>query len=135
MLVNNVSFEFSEHLFSSFITLLQVGVESGEPCPYMEKNREDVDSIIDVNIRFSSQITLSLLSLLIKNCKEYNLKGAIINLSSNASILDSPLLVAYTAAKTWNRCACHCYSYRVVFVNVWLRFFLLRSNFTHFILI
>jgi short-subunit dehydrogenase len=41
--------------------------------------------------------------MLVSNCKASSLKGAVINLSSNASILNSPLLVAYTAAKAYNK--------------------------------
>jgi 17beta-estradiol 17-dehydrogenase / very-long-chain 3-oxoacyl-CoA reductase len=76
-----------------------VGVESGDPEPYAEKSVENMERIINVNIRFSSIITLKILPLIINNCKSNKLKGAVINLSSNASILDTPLLVGYTSSK------------------------------------
>jgi short-subunit dehydrogenase len=83
------------------ITMLvnNVGVESGDPEPFAEKLVENLEKMINVNVRFSSMITLKVLPLIISNCKNSNLKGAVINLSSNASILDTPLLVAYTSSK------------------------------------
>ena len=56
-----------------------------------------------MNCRFSSQCTLSFLPVIVKNTKELSLRGAVINLSSNASVLDTPLLTAYTACKAFNR--------------------------------
>jgi 17beta-estradiol 17-dehydrogenase / very-long-chain 3-oxoacyl-CoA reductase len=88
-----------------FVTMLvnNVGVESGDPEPFEEKTSSNLDKIIDINIRFGSHLTKELLPTLLSNCKSKNMKCAIVNLSSVASVLQVPLLSSYSGSKAFNQ--------------------------------
>jgi 17beta-estradiol 17-dehydrogenase / very-long-chain 3-oxoacyl-CoA reductase len=92
---------------NKLITILvnNVGVESGEPEPFESKTLENLDRIIDVNIRFSSHLTHDFIPIINKNCgsAQNSWKGAIINLSSVAGKLEVPLLSSYSASKAYNQ--------------------------------
>jgi 17beta-estradiol 17-dehydrogenase / very-long-chain 3-oxoacyl-CoA reductase len=90
---------------NKLITILvnNVGVESGDPEPFDEKTTANLDKIIDVNIRFSSHLTKEFIPILQSNSEAQNFKGAIINLSSVAAVLQVPLLSSYSGSKAYNQ--------------------------------
>ena len=92
-------------LSNKIVTVLvnNVGVETGEPEPFIDKNDSNIDRIIDVNIRFSTYLTRTLLPTIQMNCKKLGCKGAIINLSSIAGVISPPLMSTYAGSKSYNQ--------------------------------
>jgi NAD(P)-dependent dehydrogenase (short-subunit alcohol dehydrogenase family) len=43
-----------------------VGVEFGDPCPLLLKQTQDIDGMIDINVRFSTLMTAKCLPLLLR---------------------------------------------------------------------
>ena len=89
------------------LTLLvnNVGVEFGDPCPLLLKKVEDIDGMIDINVRFSTLFTAACLPLLLNNAtgKSALYRAGIINVASTAANATPPLLAVYSGTKAYNR--------------------------------
>ena len=79
-----------------------VGCETGEPEPLELKSSKDMQQIIDLNITFNAQLTRACLGSMIENAKELRVKGIVVNLASQAALLENPMISTYSAAKAFN---------------------------------
>jgi 17beta-estradiol 17-dehydrogenase / very-long-chain 3-oxoacyl-CoA reductase len=77
-----------------------VGVEFGEPSPLLEKTVEQVDGMIDINIRFTTLITIKLLPQIMKNTSS-TCRGAIVNVASVAHNVAPPMVAVYSGTKSF----------------------------------
>jgi 17beta-estradiol 17-dehydrogenase / very-long-chain 3-oxoacyl-CoA reductase len=77
-----------------------VGVEFGEPSPLLEKTVEQVDGMIEINIRFTTLITMKLLTQIMKNTSP-TCRGAIVNVASVAHNVAPPLVAVYSGTKSY----------------------------------
>ena len=86
------------------VTMLinNVGCETGEPEPLELKSSKDMQQIIDLNITFNAQLTRACLGSMIENAKELRVKGIVVNLASQAALLENPMISTYSAAKAFN---------------------------------
>ena len=86
------------------VTMLvnNVGCESGEPEPLELKSSADMQQIIDLNITFNAQLTRACLGSIIENVRSLRVKGIVVNLASQAALLENPLISTYSAAKAFN---------------------------------
>jgi 17beta-estradiol 17-dehydrogenase / very-long-chain 3-oxoacyl-CoA reductase len=98
--------ETIEKIFSSLkdlsLTMLinNVGVEFGEPSPLLEKSSEQVNGMIDINVRFTTLLTMKLLPILIQNTSTTT-RSAIINVASVAHNVSPPLVAVYSGTKSY----------------------------------
>jgi 17beta-estradiol 17-dehydrogenase / very-long-chain 3-oxoacyl-CoA reductase len=77
-----------------------VGVEFGEPSPLLEKSIDQVDGMIDINVRFTTLLTMKLLPVLIQNTTS-TVRGAVINVASVAHNVSPPLVAVYSGTKSY----------------------------------
>ncbi len=61
------------------------------------RTREDIDQLIDVNLRFSTHLTRAMLPILLRNKS-----SLILNVGSVAALIPSPWLTVYAGSKSFN---------------------------------
>ena len=83
-----------------------VGVEAGDPSPLLGKKTPDIDSMIAINVRFSTLLTAQCLPQLQLPREGQNGDGhrsGVVNVSSTAANATPPLLAVYSGTKAYNR--------------------------------